>query len=104
MRYLQDAKRCTTSEYLSLTGSLRYIAEPGRLAKSANDNAQLTAASPIAKGAQDTGDRTMNAGATAFMRAAGGADVALMKLLVENKADPKLANKNGLTALSVASA
>ena len=97
-------KRCATSEYLSLTGSLRYTAEPGRLAKSANDNAQLTAASPIAKGAQDTGDRTMNAGATAFMRAARGADVALMKLLRENKADPKLANKNGLTALSVASA
>jgi len=46
----------------------------------------------------------MNAGATAFMRAARGADVALMKLLLENKADPKLANKNGLTALSVASA
>ena len=72
------------------------------LAKGANVNAQLTAASPIAKVAQDTGDRTMSAGATAFMRAARSGDVALMKLLLENKADPKLANKNGLTALSVA--
>jgi len=28
----------------------------------------------------------------------------LQEFLLENKADPKLANKNGLTALSVASA
>jgi ankyrin repeat protein len=72
------------------------------LAKGANVNAQLTAASPIAKVAQDLGDRTLNTGATPFMRAARSGDVAVMKLLLEHKADPKLANKNGLTALSVA--
>ena len=73
------------------------------LARGANVNAQLTAASPIPKVAQDTGDRTLAAGATAFMRAARSGDVPVMKLLLEQKADPKLANKNGLTAVMLAS-
>src|SRR5437867_4959662 len=73
------------------------------LAKGENANAQLTAASPIKKVAQDNGDRTLAAGATAFMRAARSGDVPLMRLLLENKADPKLKNKDGLTALMVAS-
>ncbi len=72
------------------------------LAKGANPNAQLTAASPIPKVAQDTGDRTLAAGGTAFMRAARSADAEVMRLLLEHKADPKLANKNGLTALALA--
>jgi len=73
------------------------------LAKGANTNAQLTDASPIKKVAQDGGDRTLSTGATSFMRAARSADVPLMRLLLENKADPKLKNKDGLTALMVAS-
>lgn len=73
------------------------------LDKGANTNAQLTAASPIPKVAQDTGDRTLSAGGTAFMRAARSGDVLVMKLLLEHKADPKLANKNGLNALMLAS-
>jgi len=73
------------------------------LAKGANTNAQLTEASPIKKVAQDLGDRTLSTGATAFMRAARSADIPLMRLLLDNKADPKLKNKDGLTALMVAS-
>jgi ankyrin repeat protein len=65
-------------------------------------NAQLTAVSIIKKAAQDSADRTLGVGATAFMRAARSGDVAVMKLLLDHGADPKLANKDGVTALSVA--
>jgi len=70
--------------------------------KGANVNAQLIDSVPLHKFAQDMGDKTMAAGATAFMRAARGADVETMKLLLDKGADPKLANKDGLTALLVA--
>ncbi len=72
------------------------------LAHKANVNAQLTAASPIVKVAQDTGDRTLSAGATPFLRAARSADVEVMKLLLDHGADPKLANKDGYNALLAA--
>jgi ankyrin repeat protein len=42
------------------------------------------------------------AGATAFWRAAQSSDTAAMKLLVQYKADPKLANKSGETPLHAA--
>jgi ankyrin repeat protein len=73
------------------------------LAHGAKVNAQLTAPSPIVKMAQDTGDRTLGAGATAFMRAARSADTEVMQMLLEKGADAKLANKDGLNALMVAS-
>jgi uncharacterized protein len=72
------------------------------LAKDAKVDAQLTAASPIIRLAQDTGDRTMASGATPFLRAARSADVEVMRLLIAKGANPKLANKDGLTALMVA--
>lgn len=68
----------------------------------ADVNAQLTAASIIKKAAQDSPDRTLGVGATAFMRAARSGDVDVMKLLLDHGADPKLANKDGVTALTVA--
>ncbi|HVV46493.1 MAG TPA: ankyrin repeat domain-containing protein, partial [Bryobacteraceae bacterium] len=68
----------------------------------ANVNAQLTAVSIIKKAAQDSPDRTLAAGATAFMRAARSGDVEVMRLLLDHGADPKLANKDGVTALMVA--
>jgi ankyrin repeat protein len=68
----------------------------------ANVNAQLTAVSIVKKAAQDSPDRTLGTGATAFMRAARSGDVEVMKYLLEHGADPKLANKDGVTALSVA--
>jgi len=42
-------------------------------------------------------------GATPFLRAAQSGDVALMRLLLDNGADPKIATTNGTTALMVAS-
>lgn len=72
------------------------------LAKGANVNQQLLGATPIVKQAQDTGDRTLAAGATPFMRAARSADVPVMKMLLEKGARPDLKNKDGLTALAVA--
>jgi len=68
----------------------------------ANVNVQLTAVSIIKKAAQDSADRTLGVGATSFMRAARSGDVEVMKLLLDHGADPKLANKDGVTALSVA--
>lgn len=67
-----------------------------------NVNAQLTAPAPIEKHAQDMGDKTIGAGATAFTRAARSADVELMHLLIDKGADPKLVGKDNQTALMVA--
>ena len=72
------------------------------LDRGADVNAQLKSTVQLHKFAQDMGDKTMAEGATAFMRAARGADVETMKLLLAKGADPKLANKDGLTALLVA--
>jgi ankyrin repeat protein len=68
----------------------------------ANVNAQLTATSIIKKAAQDNADRTLSVGATPFMRAARSGDVEVMHFLLDHGADPKLANKDGATALMVA--
>jgi ankyrin repeat protein len=73
------------------------------LAHGAKVNQQLTGPAAIAKLAQDGGDRTLAAGATPFMRAARSADLELMRFLLDKGADPKLANKDGLTALMLAS-
>ena len=73
------------------------------LAHGASVNAQLASASPIMKLTQDPGDRSLGNGATPFMRAARSADLELMRLLLDKGADPKLANKDGLNALMLAS-
>lgn len=68
----------------------------------ANVNAQLTATSIIKKAAQDSPDRTLSVGATAFMRAARSGDVEVMHYLLDHGADPKLSNKDGANALMLA--
>lgn len=65
-------------------------------------NAQLTAASIIKKAAQDSPDRTISAGGTAFMRAARSGDVEVMRYLLDHGANPKLSNKDGANALMLA--
>jgi uncharacterized protein len=50
----------------------------------------------------DAGDTTLGAGATPLMRAARAGDAAVMRLLLENGADPKLTTKDGNTALMLA--
>jgi ankyrin repeat protein len=67
------------------------------LAGGADPNARLTG--PILKRVYNPGDDRLAEGATPFMRAARGADVALMRLLIEGGADPTLEQKNGNSPL-----
>jgi ankyrin repeat protein len=71
------------------------------LARGANVNAVLTAALPGRSG-MDSGDTTLGAGTTPLMRAARAGDATVMRLLLENGADPKLTTKEGNTALMFA--
>ncbi len=70
------------------------------IAKGAPVNAKLTGAArrPLGGGGAPIAGR----GATPFLRAAVTSDLPLMKLLLEHKADPKLATQNGATALHAA--
>ncbi|HZM94344.1 MAG TPA: ankyrin repeat domain-containing protein [Vicinamibacterales bacterium] len=70
------------------------------LAKGANPNAGLQG--PILKRVYDAGDNRLGEGATPFMRAARKCDVAVMKLLLDAGADPKLTQKSGNNALMLA--
>jgi uncharacterized protein len=67
------------------------------LAAGANPNARLTG--PILKRVYNPGDPRLAEGATPFMRAARGADMTVMRLLIAAGADPKLDQKNGNTPL-----
>ncbi len=71
------------------------------LAHGANPNAQLTAFIPP-RGPLDVADYTMAAGATPFLRAAKSDDLEVMRLLLENGADPLIATSARVTALMVA--
>jgi ankyrin repeat protein len=63
----------------------------------ADVNARLKA--PILKRVYDAGDNRLGEGATPFMRAARKCDVAMMRLLLEAKADVTLTQKSGNTPL-----
>ncbi len=71
------------------------------VAKGANVNAKLTKNLPGRSG-MDAGDTTLDEGTTPFMRAARSGDSATMKILLAAGADPKLATKEGTTALEFA--
>jgi len=71
------------------------------LAHGANPNAQLTKNLPGRSG-MDSGDTTLDEGATPLMRAARAGDSAVMRLLLDKGADPKLTTKEGNTALMFA--
>jgi ankyrin repeat protein len=72
------------------------------LAKSANVNAQLKQQVPY-RTKLDRGDDTMlTTGTTPLLRAAKAGDIAVMKLLLEKGADPKLATRNGVNPLMAA--
>jgi ankyrin repeat protein len=68
------------------------------LERGANPNAQLTKNLPGRSG-MDSGDITLDAGATPLMRAARAGDHAAMRILLEHGADPKPATREGNTAL-----
>jgi ankyrin repeat protein len=67
------------------------------LAGGADPNARLKG--PILKRVYNPGDNRLGEGATPFMRAARGADVTVMRLLIERGADPKLTQTNGNSPL-----
>ncbi len=71
------------------------------LAHGAKVDTALTAPLPGRSG-MDSGDTTLGPGTTPFMRAARAGDTAGMKLLLQAGADPKLATKEGNTALMFA--
>jgi ankyrin repeat protein len=67
------------------------------LAHGANPNPRLK--SPILKRVYNAGDPLLGEGATAFMRAARGGDPAMMQVLLDGGADPRLTQKSGNTPL-----
>jgi len=71
------------------------------LAHGANPNVQLTKNLPGRSG-MDSGDTTLDEGATPLMRAARAGDSAAMRVLLEKGADPKLTTKDGNTAFMFA--
>jgi ankyrin repeat protein len=71
------------------------------LAHNAKLDTPLTKPLPGRSG-MDSGDTSLNAGATALMRAARSADVVTMRLLLEKGADPKLTTADGNNALMFA--
>jgi hypothetical protein len=70
------------------------------LGHEANPNAQLK--SPALQRAHTPGESTLAEGSTPLMRAAKNGDAAAMRLLLENGADPSIAQKNHTTALMLA--
>jgi ankyrin repeat protein len=71
------------------------------LARKADANTALNRVLP-GKSGMDGGDTTLGAGTTPLMRAARSGDAAVMRLLLENGADPKLATRDGTNALMLA--
>jgi hypothetical protein len=70
------------------------------LAKGANPNSRLT--SPILQRVHSRGDGSLGTGSTPFMRASKWGDMTMMRLLLDNGADPTLRQKNHTTALMIA--
>ncbi len=71
------------------------------LDRNANVNAALTTPLPGRSG-MDSGDTALGPGTTPLMRAARAGDAAVMRLLLEKRADPMLTTKDGNTALMFA--
>jgi ankyrin repeat protein len=71
------------------------------LASGADPNMALTKPLPGRSG-MDSGDTALGDGTTPLIRAAFSGDAAVMRLLLEKGADPKLTLKDGSTALMVA--
>ena len=80
---------------LDAVDAVRLLLEHG-----ADPNALLK--KPILQRQHTFGDGTLGAGATPLMRAAKSGDVALVRVLLEAGADPKLTLPNGTTALMLA--
>ena len=65
-------------------------------------NPNLALSRPLMPRHHNPGDRSLGEGSTPFMRAAQAGDLAMMRLLIDRGADPRLTQKNGTTALMLA--
>jgi uncharacterized protein len=72
------------------------------LEKGADPNVQLTKQAPYRLKLDRGNDTMLTTGTTPFLRAAKGADLAAMRLLLEYGADPKLATAQGIDPLMTA--
>ncbi len=72
------------------------------IAKGADVNVQLSAIAPYRLKLDRGADSMLVAGTTPFLRAAKGADIEVMKLLLANGADPTLATSRGINPLMTA--
>ena len=72
------------------------------LAHGANPNARLTGKIPLRGQPSFDGRWANQVGATPFWRAAQSDDVTVMRMLLDNKADPTIASKDGTTPLMMA--
>ena len=70
------------------------------LSRGADPNARL--AGPLFQRHHTAGDRALGEGSTPFMRASKSGDVAVMRLLIDAGADPKLTQPNQANALMLA--
>jgi len=70
------------------------------LSHGANPNQTLK--TPVLRRHNSPGNQFLGNGSTPLMRAARGGDVALMRLLIDNGADPKITQKNNTTLLMLA--
>jgi ankyrin repeat protein len=71
------------------------------LRKGANPNAQLKRPI-IGRHTANVGDGSLGEGSTPLMRAAKSGDAAMIKVLLDGGADPRLTQKDGTTALMIA--
>jgi ankyrin repeat protein len=71
------------------------------LRKGANPNAQLKRPI-IGRHTANVGDGSLGEGSTALMRAAKSGDAAMIKVLLDGGADPRLTQKDGTTAVMIA--
>lgn len=83
------------------SGRLDALALAARLLDGGADP-NLALSRPLMARHHNPGDRSLGEGSTPFMRAAQAADVAMMRLLVNRGADPRLTQANGTTALMLA--
>jgi ankyrin repeat protein len=101
MNTLPDSNRPSPSVIENQTTSLELI--KGLLARGANVNAQLKTQQPYRTKLDRGNDTVLTTGSTPLLRAAKAADLPAIQVLLDNGADPKLATRNGVNPLMVAS-
>lgn len=97
---MPESNRPSPDVYVNQHNSLELIAL--LLDKGADPNVQLSKQAPYRLKLDRGNDTMLRTGTTPFLRAAKGADVAAMRLLLEHGADASLATDQGIDALMTA--